>query len=68
MAEAGHASGFDAGLYYVYVDGSYANVAEIAINNLAAVGIRLKLQPVERAAFFAGIFGQEVSRWGHPIR
>ena len=53
MAEAGHASGFDAGLYYVYVDGSYANVAEIAINNFAAIGIRLKLQPVERAAFFA---------------
>ena len=52
MAEAGYAGGFDAGLYYV--DGSYANVAEIAINNLAAVGIRLKLQPVERAAFFAG--------------
>ena len=52
MAEAGYAGGFDAGLYYV--DGSYANVAEIAINNLAAVGINLKLQPVERAAFFAG--------------
>jgi peptide/nickel transport system substrate-binding protein len=52
MAEVGHAGGFDAGLYYV--DGSYANVAEIAVNNLAAVGIRLKLQPVERAAFFAG--------------
>src|SRR5215471_5778208 len=52
MAEAGHAGGFDAGLYYV--DGSYANVAEIAITNLAAVGIRLRLQPVERAAFFAG--------------
>jgi peptide/nickel transport system substrate-binding protein len=51
MAEAGHAGGFDAGYYYV--DGSYANVAEIAVNNFAAIGINLKLQPVERAAFFA---------------
>ena len=52
MAEAGHASGFDAGLYYV--DSSYSNVGEVAINNLAAVGINLKLQPIERAGFFAG--------------
>ena len=52
MAEAGYASGFDAGLYYV--DSSYANVGEVAINNFAAIGINLKLQPIERAAFFAG--------------
>jgi peptide/nickel transport system substrate-binding protein len=52
MAEAGHPGGVDAGLYYC--DGSYANVAEAAINNLAAIGINLKMQPMERAAFFAG--------------
>jgi peptide/nickel transport system substrate-binding protein len=52
MAEAGHPGGFDAGLYYV--DSSTANVGEIAINNLAAVGINLQLQPIERAAFYAG--------------
>jgi peptide/nickel transport system substrate-binding protein len=52
LAEAGRPGGFDAGFYYV--DSSVANVGEIAINNLAAVGITLKLQPIERAAFYAG--------------
>jgi peptide/nickel transport system substrate-binding protein len=52
MAAAGHAGGFDAGLYYV--DSSYANIGEAAINNLQTIGIRVKMQPVERAAFFAG--------------
>jgi peptide/nickel transport system substrate-binding protein len=52
LAEAGHPGGFDAGIYYV--DSSVANVGEIAINNLAAVGIKLALQPIERAAFYAG--------------
>ncbi len=33
---------------------SYANVAEAVINNLQAVGIRAKLRPLERAAFFKG--------------
>jgi peptide/nickel transport system substrate-binding protein len=31
----------------------YANIAEIAVQNLAAVGIRAKLQPQERAGFLA---------------
>jgi peptide/nickel transport system substrate-binding protein len=57
LAAAGYASGFDAGLYYV--DSSYANIAEIAINNLRAIGIRTKMQPVERAAFFAGATGKK---------
>jgi len=30
---------------------SYANVGEIAVDNLLAVGIRSKLRPIERAAF-----------------
>jgi peptide/nickel transport system substrate-binding protein len=62
MAEAGHAGGFDAGLYYV--DSSYANVGEVAVNNLAAIGIRLKLQPLERAGFFAGYSGK---RFRHGV-
>lgn len=52
MTEAGYSAGFDAGQYYV--DSSYANIGEITISNLAAIGIRLKLRPMERAAFFAG--------------
>jgi peptide/nickel transport system substrate-binding protein len=52
MAEAGHPRGFDAGAYYV--DSSVANVGEMAINNLAAIGIHLELRPIERAAFYAG--------------
>ena len=52
LADAGHPGGFDAGLYYC--DSSYSNVAEIAVDNLAAVGITSKLEPVERAGFIAG--------------
>jgi peptide/nickel transport system substrate-binding protein len=50
LAEAGHARGFDAGDYYC--DVSYANIGEVALNNLREVGIRVKLRPLERAAFF----------------
>jgi len=49
LAEAGHPSGFDAGDYNC--DSSYANIGEAVVDNLAAVGIRAKLRPVERAAF-----------------
>jgi peptide/nickel transport system substrate-binding protein len=52
LAEAGHPNGFDAGDYYC--DASYANLGEAVINNLQAVGIRAKLRPLERAAFFKG--------------
>ena len=52
LAEAGHPNGFDAGDYYC--DTSYANLGEAVINNLQAVGIRAKLRPLERAAFFKG--------------
>ena len=52
LTEAGHANGFDAGEYYC--DASYANLAEAVLNNLQAVGIRAKLRPLERAAFFKG--------------
>ena len=52
LAEAGHPNGFDAGEYYC--DASYANVAEAILDNFQAVGIRCKLRPLERAAFFEG--------------
>jgi peptide/nickel transport system substrate-binding protein len=52
LAEAGHPNGFDAGDYYC--DTTYANLGEAVLNNLQAVGIRAKLRPLERAAFFKG--------------
>jgi peptide/nickel transport system substrate-binding protein len=52
LAEAGYPSGFDAGEYYC--DSSYANLGEAVVNNLREVGIRAKLRPLERAAFFEG--------------
>jgi peptide/nickel transport system substrate-binding protein len=50
LAEAGYPRGFDAGDYTC--DTSYASVGEAVVNYLQAVGIRLKLRPLERAAFF----------------
>ena len=52
LAAAGHANGFDAGFYTC--DVAYANLGEAALNYLGAVGIRAKLRPLERAAFFKG--------------
>jgi peptide/nickel transport system substrate-binding protein len=52
LAEAGHPNGFDAGDFYC--DGSYGNLGEAVLNNLQAVGIRARLRPLERAAFFSG--------------
>jgi peptide/nickel transport system substrate-binding protein len=52
LAEAGFAKGFDAGDYSC--DSSYANLAEAVLNNLQEAGIRVKLRPLERAAFFSG--------------
>jgi peptide/nickel transport system substrate-binding protein len=48
LKEAGYASGFDAG--ECTTDTVYAPVVEAAANDLAAVGIRLKVRPMERAA------------------
>jgi peptide/nickel transport system substrate-binding protein len=52
LTEAGYPHGFDAGDYFC--DSSFANLAEAVINNLQTVGIRAKLRPLERAAFFKG--------------
>ncbi len=35
-------------------DAVYTGTAEIVVNNLVAVGIRVKLRPLERAAFYKG--------------
>jgi peptide/nickel transport system substrate-binding protein len=60
MAEAGFANGFDAGL--LYCDSSYANMAEISANNLGEIGIRTKLEPIERAGFFAGYASKKYTK------
>jgi peptide/nickel transport system substrate-binding protein len=52
LAEASLPGGFDAGFYTC--DVAYANLGEAAINYLAEVGIRARLRPLERAAFFKG--------------
>jgi peptide/nickel transport system substrate-binding protein len=51
LAEAGYPNGFDAGEYFC--DASYSNLAEAVGNNLHAAGIRVRLRPFERAAFFS---------------
>jgi peptide/nickel transport system substrate-binding protein len=52
LADAGYPNGFDAGDYFM--DITYANVQEIVANYLQQIGIRSKLKPVERAAFWSG--------------
>ena len=50
LAEAGYPNGFDAGDYTV--DAAFTNVAEATVNSLQTAGIRAKVRPLERAAFF----------------
>src|SRR5262249_42893486 len=52
LAEAGYPNGFDAGEYIC--DTSYGNLGEAVLNNLEAIGIRAKLRPLERAAYYKG--------------
>jgi peptide/nickel transport system substrate-binding protein len=51
LAEAGFPNGIDAG-EFVAIPG-FATVGEAALNNLNAVGIRMRMRPMERAAFYA---------------
>jgi peptide/nickel transport system substrate-binding protein len=56
LAEAGYPNGFESGP--LYCDVSYSNVGEVAANNFAQIGIRGRLQPIERAGFLAGYSGK----------
>ena len=47
LVEAGFPKGFDGGDYYC--DSSYSNIGEAVLDNLQAIGIRMKLRPIERA-------------------
>jgi peptide/nickel transport system substrate-binding protein len=51
LAEAGYPNGVDAG-DFVPIPG-FATVGEAAMNNLYAVGIRVRMRLLERAAFYA---------------
>ena len=51
LADAGYPNGLDAG-DFVPIPG-FPTVAEAAVNYLNAVGIRVKMRPMERAAFYA---------------
>jgi peptide/nickel transport system substrate-binding protein len=51
LAEAGYPNGLDAG-EFVGIPG-FPTVAESVVNYLGAVGIRVKMRPMERAAFYA---------------
>ena len=50
LAEAGYPNGFDAG--DLSTDAVYAATGEAVINDFRAVGIRARLRPLERAAFY----------------
>ena len=51
LAEAGYPDGIDAG-DFAAIPG-FPTVAEAVVNDLIAVGIRVRLRPMERAAFYA---------------
>jgi peptide/nickel transport system substrate-binding protein len=51
LAEAGHPNGFDAGLFHAIP--GFPTMAQAVVNDLNAAGIRVRLAPMERAAFYA---------------
>ncbi len=51
LAEADHPGGIDAGLFRAIP--GFPTAAEAVVNDLNAVGIRVKFAPMERAAFYA---------------
>ena len=53
IAEAGYPNGFDAGEFFC--DLQVCPWGEAMMGNLKAVGINLKMRPLERAAFFGGV-------------
>ncbi len=46
----------------MYCDSSYANMAEVSVDNLQAIGIKIQLQPIERAGFFAGYSSKKYAK------
>ncbi len=52
LTDAGYSHGFDAGDYFC--DAALTYIGEPVVNYLNAIGIRVKLRPIERAAFQKG--------------
>jgi peptide/nickel transport system substrate-binding protein len=50
LAEAGYPRGFDAG--DLWCDAATSTISEAVVSDLQAVGIRARVRPLERAAFF----------------
>jgi len=50
LAEAGYPNGLDTGDYSC--DAAFVNLGEAVLNSLGGAGIRARLRPIERAAFF----------------
>src|SRR5438045_9045930 len=57
LAEAGYPNGFDGGDLTPIPP--YSAAGEVVVNDLGAVGIRMKLRTMERAAFFSAFQGQK---------
>ena len=53
LAEAGYPNGFDAGEFHQLPP--YFSLGEAIMNYLGAVGIKLKMRPMERAAYFKAL-------------
>jgi peptide/nickel transport system substrate-binding protein len=51
LAEAGYPNGIDAGMFHAIP--GFPTAAEAVVNDLNAAGIRVRLAPMERAAFYA---------------
>src|SRR5438105_6267258 len=58
LAEAGYPNGFDAGDLTPIPP--YFGAGEVVVNDLGAVGIRMQLRTMERAAFFSAFQGKKL--------
>jgi peptide/nickel transport system substrate-binding protein len=58
LAEAGYPNGFDAGELHQLPP--YFSLGEGIVNYLQAVGIRMRMRPMERAAYFSALAGKKL--------
>src|SRR5712692_6439897 len=65
LAEAGYPRGFDAG--DLWCDAATATMSEAVIGYLQAAGIRVRLRPLERAAFFSGYQEKKLKNIAYTI-
>src|SRR5262249_15579185 len=65
LAEAGYPNGFDAG--DLWCEPATATMSEAAANDLRAVGIRTRLRPLERAAFFKSYQEKKLKNLAYSI-